>query len=147
MYNFFYNIYKVDYVKGQCFQRDTGHKMIGRIENVTSTNLLAVDLDAYNFEEYKEIRKLFLDRNIIPIEVSSGHGFHILIKIETCTDKGLLNKWLKILSDYNVDVDQHCKIQAGCIGFHFSIMSKVQSMIQWSNQKLWKVNMEYQLIK
>ena len=109
VYNFFYNIYKVDYVKGQCFQRDTGHKMIGRIENVTSTNLLAVDLDAYNFEEYKEIRKLFFDRNIIPIEVSSGHGFHILIKIETCTDKGLLNKWLKILSDYNVDVDQHCK--------------------------------------
>lgn len=109
VYNFFYNIYKVDYVKGQCFQRDTGHKMIGRIENITSTNLLAVDLDAYNFEEYKEIRKLFLDRNIIPIEVSSGHGFHILIKIETCTDKGLLNKWLKILSDYNVDVDQHCK--------------------------------------
>lgn len=109
VYNFFYNIYKVDYVKGQCFQRDTGHQMIGRIENVTSTNLLAVDLDAYDFEEYKEIRKLFLDRGIIPIEVSSGHGFHILIKIETCTDKGLLGKWLKVLSDYNVDVDQHCK--------------------------------------
>lgn len=109
VYNFFYNIYKVDYVKGQCFQRDTGHKMIGRIENVTSTNLLATDLDAYNFEEYKGIRKLFLDRGIIPIEVSSGHGFHILIKIETCTDKGLLDKWLKVLSDYNVNVDQHCK--------------------------------------
>ncbi len=109
VYNFFYNIYKVDYVKGQCFQRDTGHQMIGRIENVTSTNLLAVDLDAYNFEEYKEIRKLFLGRGIIPVEVSSGHGFHILIKIETCTDKGLLGKWLKVLSDYNVDVDQHCK--------------------------------------
>ena len=109
VYNFFYNIYKIDYVKGQCFQRDTGHQMIGRIENVTSTNLLAVDLDAYNFEEYKEIRKLFLDRGIIPVEVSSGHGFHILIKIETCTDKGLLGKWLKVLSDYSVDVDQHCK--------------------------------------
>ena len=109
VYNFFYNIYKVDYVKGQCFQRDTGHQMIGRVENVTSTNLLAADLDAYDFEEYKEIRKLFLDRGIIPIEVSSGHGFHILIKIETCTDKGLLGKWLKVPSDYNVDVDQHCK--------------------------------------
>lgn len=109
VYNFFYNIYKVDYVKGQCFQRDTGYKMIGRIENVTSTNLLAVDLDSYSFEEYKEIRKLFLDRDIIPIEVSSGHGFHILIRIETCTDKELLTKWLKVLSDYNVNVDQHCK--------------------------------------
>lgn len=109
VYNFFYNIYKVDYVKGQCFQRDTGHQMIGRSENITSTNLLAVDLDAYGFEEYKEIRKLFLERGIIPIEVSSGHGFHILIKIETCTDKGLLGKWLKVLSDYSVDVDQHCK--------------------------------------
>lgn len=109
VYNFFYNIYKVDYVKGQCFQRATGYKMIGRIENVTSTNLLAVDLDSYSFEEYKEIRKMFLDRDIIPIEVSSGHGFHILIRIETCTDKGLLTKWLKVLSDYNVNVDQHCK--------------------------------------
>lgn len=108
-YNFFYNIYKVDYVKGQCFQRATGYKMIGRIENVTSTNLLAVDLDSYNFEEYKEIRKIFIDRDIIPIEVSSGHGFHILIRIETCTDKELLTKWLKVLSDYNVNVDQHCK--------------------------------------
>lgn len=109
VYNFFYNIYKVDYVKGQCFQRATGYKMIGRIENVTSTNLLAVDLDSYNFEEYKQIRKLLLDRDIIPMEVSSGHGFHILIKIETCTDKELLDKWLKVLSDYNVDVDKHCK--------------------------------------
>ena len=109
VYNFFYNIYKVDYVKGQCFQRATGYKMIGRIENVTSTNLLAVDLDSYNFEEYKQIRKLLLDRDIIPIEVSSGHGFHILIKIQTCTDNGLLDKWLKVLSDYNVDVDKHCK--------------------------------------
>lgn len=109
VYNFFYNIYKVDYVKGQCFQRATGYKMIGRVENVTSTNLLAADLDAYNFEEYKQIRKLLLDRDIIPIEVSSGHGFHILIKIETCTDNGLLEKWLKVLSDYNVDVDKHCK--------------------------------------
>ena len=83
--------------------------MIGRAENVTSTNLLAIDLDSYSFEEYKEIRKLFLDRGIIPIEVSSGHGFHLLIKIETCTDKGLLAKWLKVMSDYNVNVDQHCK--------------------------------------
>lgn len=108
-YNFFYNIYKVDYVRGQCFQNATGYRMIGRIENVTSTNLLAVDLDSYSFEEYKEIRKLFLDRDIIPIEVSSGHGFHILVKIETCTDKELLAKWLKVLSDYNINVDKHCK--------------------------------------
>ena len=36
------------------FQRDTGHKMIGRIENVTSTNLLAVDLDAYNLKNIKK---------------------------------------------------------------------------------------------
>lgn len=109
VYNLFYNIYKVDCVKGECFRRATGYKMIGRAENVTSTNLLAIDLDSYSFEEYKEIRKLFLDRGIIPIEVSSGHGFHLLIKIETCTDKGLLAKWLKVMSDYNVNVDQHCK--------------------------------------
>lgn len=109
VYNLFYNIYKVDCVKGECFRRATGYKMIGRAENVTSTNLLAVDLDSYSFEEYKEIRKLFLDRGIIPIEVSSGHGFHLLVKIETCTDKGLLVKWLKVMSDYNVNVDQHCK--------------------------------------
>lgn len=109
VYNFFHNIYKMDYVKGQCFQRETGRKMIGRIDNATSTNLLAVDLDAYSFEEYKEIRKLFIEKDIIPIEVSSGHGFHILIKIETCTDSELLAKWLKILSDCGVDVDQHCK--------------------------------------
>lgn len=109
VYNFFYNIYKVDWVKGQCFRQATGHKMIGRIENVTSTNLLAIDLDAYSFEEYKNIRKLFLDRNIIPLEVSSGHGFHLLVKIETCTDAGLLFKWLKVMSDYNVNVDKHCK--------------------------------------
>ncbi len=109
VYNLFYNIYKVDCVKGECFRRATRYKMIGRIENVTSTNLLAIDLDAYSFDEYKEIRKLFLDRGIIPIEISSGHGFHILIKIETCTDKGLLAKWMKVMSDYNVNVDQHCK--------------------------------------
>lgn len=109
VYNFFYNIYKVDYVKGQCFQRETGYKMIGRSDNVTSTNLLAVDLDSYSFEEYKEIRKLFLNKGIIPIEVSSGHGFHVLIKIETCTDKGLLAKWLKVLSDNNINADMHCK--------------------------------------
>lgn len=109
VYNLFYNIYKVDCVKGECFRHATGYKMIGRAENVTSTNLLAVDLDSYSFEEYKEIRKLFLDRGIIPIEVSSGHGFHLLVKIETCTDKGLLAKWLKVMSDYNVNVDQHCK--------------------------------------
>lgn len=109
VYNLFYNIYKVDCVKGECFRRATGYKMIGRAENATSTNLLAVDLDSYSFEEYKEIRKLFLDRGIIPIEVSSGHGFHLLVKIETCTDKGLLAKWLKVMSDYNVNVDQHCK--------------------------------------
>lgn len=109
VYNLFYNIYKVDCVKGACFRCATGYKMIGRAENVTSTNLLAIDLDSYSFEEYKEIRKLFLDRDIIPIEVSSGHGFHLLIKIETCTDKGLLTKWLKVMSDYNVNVDQHCK--------------------------------------
>lgn len=109
VYNLFYNIYKVDCVKGECFRRATGYKMIGRAENTTSTNLLAVDLDSYSFEEYKEIRKLFLDRNIIPIEVSSGHGFHLLVKIESCTDKGLLAKWLQVLSDYNVNVDQHCK--------------------------------------
>lgn len=109
VYNLFYNIYKVDCVKGECFRRATGYKMIGRAENVTSTNLLAIDLDSYSFEKYKEIRKLFLDRGIIPIEVSSGHGFHLLVKIETCTDKGLLAKWLKVMSDYNVNVDQHCK--------------------------------------
>lgn len=109
VYNFFYNIYKVDWVKGQCFRRATGYKMIGRIENVTSTNLLAMDLDAYSFEEYKCIRKLFLDRDIIPLEVSSGHGFHLLVKIETCTDAGLLSKWLQVMSDYNVNVDKHCK--------------------------------------
>lgn len=109
VYNLFYNIYKVDCVKGECFSRATGYKMIGRAENATSTNLLAIDLDSYSFEEYKEIRKLFLDRGIIPIEVSSGHGFHLLIKIETCTDKGLLAKWLKVMSDHNVNVDQHCK--------------------------------------
>lgn len=109
VYNLFYNIYKVDCVKGECFRRATGYKMIGRAENVTSTNLLAIDLDSYNFEEYKQIRKLFLDRDIIPIEVSSGHGFHLLVRIETCADKGLLAKWLKVMSDYNVNVDQHCK--------------------------------------
>lgn len=109
VYNLFYNIYKVDCVKGACFRRATRYKMIGRSENVTSTNLLAIDLDAYSFDEYKNIRKLFPDRGIIPIEVSSGHGFHLLIKIETCTDKGLLAKWLKVMSDYNVNVDQHCK--------------------------------------
>lgn len=109
VYNFFYNIYKVDCVKGECFRRTTGYRMIGRNEDVTSTNLLAIDLDAYSFDEYKEIRKLFLDRGIIPIEVSSGHGFHLLIKIETCTDKELLAKWLKVMSDYNVNIDQHCK--------------------------------------
>lgn len=109
VYNLFYNIYKVDCVKGECFRRATGYKMIGRAENATSTNLLAVDLDSYSFEEYKEVRKLFLDRGIIPIEVSSGHGFHLLVKIETCTDKGLLAKWLKVMSDHNVNVDQHCK--------------------------------------
>ena len=109
VYNLFYNIYKVDCVKGECFRRATGYKMIGRSENVASTNLLAIDLDSYSFEEYKEIRKLFLDRGIIPIEVSTGHGFHLLVRIETCTDKGLLAKWLKVMSDYNVNVDQHCK--------------------------------------
>lgn len=109
VYNLFYNIYKVDCVKGECFRRATGYKMIGRAENATSTNLLAIDLDSYSFEEYKEVRKLFLDRGIIPIEVSSGHGFHLLVKIETCTDKGLLAKWLKVMSDHNVNVDQHCK--------------------------------------
>lgn len=109
VYNLFYNIYKVDCVKGECFRRATGYKMIGRRESVTSTNLLAVDLDAYSFDEYKDIRKLFLDRGIIPIEISSGHGFHLLVKIETCTDKGLLAKWLQVMSDYNINVDQHCK--------------------------------------
>lgn len=109
VYNLFYNIYKVDCVKGECFRRATGYRMIGRIDSVTSTNLLAIDLDSYSFEEYKEIRKLFLDRGIIPIEVSSGHGFHLLVKIKTCTDKGLLAKWLQVMSDYNVNVDWHCK--------------------------------------
>lgn len=109
VYNLFYNIYKVDCVKGECFKCTTGYKMIGRNENVTSTNLLAMDLDAYSFDEYKNIRKLFLNRGIIPIEVSSGHGFHLLVKIETCTDKGLLAKWLQVMSDYNIKVDQHCK--------------------------------------
>jgi len=109
VYNLFYNIYKIDCVKGECFRRTTGYRMIGRNENVTSTNMLAIDLDAYSFNEYKDIRKLFLDRGIIPIEVSSGHGFHLLVRIETCTDKGLLAKWLQVMSDYNVNVDQHCK--------------------------------------
>ncbi len=109
VYNLFYNIYKVDCVKGEGFKRATGYKMIGRRESVTSTNLLAVDLDAYSFDEYKDIRKLFLDRGIIPIEISSGHGFHLLVKIETCNDKGLLAKWLQVMSDYNINVDQHCK--------------------------------------
>lgn len=109
VYNFFYNIYKADCVKGECFRRATGCRMIGRNENVTSTNILAIDLDAYGFDEYKDIRKLFLDRGIIPVEISSGHGFHLLIKIETCTDKNVLARWLRVMADYNIRVDQHCK--------------------------------------
>lgn len=34
---------------------------------------------------------------------------HLQKTIETCTDKGLLAKWLKVMSDYHVNVDQHCK--------------------------------------
>ena len=103
--------------------------MSGRIENVTSTNLLAIDLDAYSFDEYKQIRKLFLDRGIIPIEVPSGHGFQLLVRIETCKDKVLLAKWLKVMSDYNVNVDQHCKDPGRVYRLPFSIISRVQNMI------------------
>lgn len=115
-------------MKGQCFRRATGYKMIGRIENVTSTNLLAMDLDAYSFEEYKCIRKLFLDRDIIPLEVSSGHGFYLLVKIEICTDAGLLSKWLQVMSDYNVNVDKHCKNPGRVYRLPFFTILKVQNM-------------------
>ena len=110
VFNLHYNVFKIHFAKGQRFLRENKKKkMMGCGDCVASTNLLAVDLDAYSFEEYKEIRKLLLDKGIIPIEVSSGHGFHILVRIETCTDKKILAKWLKVLSDCGIIVDNHCK--------------------------------------
>lgn len=126
VYNFFYNIYKVDYIKGLNNTRILRAKMLGRGENVSSTNLLAIDLDAYDFDGYKEIRKTFLDKGIIPVEVASGHGFHILIKIEVCTDKKLLAKWLKVMESCGINVDQHCKDPGRIyrLPYFFNIKSK-----------------------
>ena len=126
VYNFFYNIYKVDYIKGLNNKNMLKGKMLGRGENVSSTNLLAIDLDAYDFDGYKQVRKIFLDKDIIPVEVALGHGFHILIKIDVCTDKKLLAKWLKVMDSCGINVDQHCKDPGRIyrLPYFFNIKSK-----------------------
>lgn len=113
-FNFYYNIYNLDYLKCDYYihtHKKSKYKdpQAGIKENVSSTSLLAADFDDCTFEEYKEIRKAFLDKGIVPIEISSGHGYHILIKIHNKYDINLQEKWTDLLKDNGFNVDTKIK--------------------------------------
>lgn len=111
-FNFYYNIFTLDLVKAYKNKEVKKKKMYAASEVIYSTSILPIDLDNYTLEEYKQIRNFFLDRDIIPIEVFSGHGFHLIIRIEPCLDSKILVKWLYLLSLYGIKGDTHC-VDAG----------------------------------
>ena len=111
-FNFYYNIFTLDLVKAYKNKEAKKKKMYAASEATYSTSILPIDLDHYTLDEYKKIRKFFLDRDIVPIEVSSGHGFHLIIRIEPCLDSKILVKWLYLLSLYGIKGDAHC-VDAG----------------------------------
>lgn len=111
-FNFYYNIFTLDLVKAYKNKEAKKKKMYAASEAIYSTSILPIDLDHYTLDEYKQIRKFFLDRDIVPIEVSSGHGFHLIIRIEPCLDSKILVKWLYLLSLYGIKGDAHC-VDAG----------------------------------
>lgn len=111
-FSLFYKVYNFDYLKCEDIIRREGTKFkkpfVGKKTTTNSTSLLVADLDDCTFEEYKEIRQMFLDRGIIPIEVSSGHGYHILIKIHNRVDKYLLKKFVDLMDKNGIKCDKKC---------------------------------------
>lgn len=112
-FSFFYKTYNFDYIKCEDIIRREGtpykKPFVGKNKNVSSTSILVADLDHCSYEEFKEVRQMFLDREIYPICLSSGHGYHIIVKINNVADPKLLHKFVVLMDKNGIKVDLHCK--------------------------------------
>lgn len=112
-FSFFYKTYNFDYLKVEEIIRKESTPFrvpfVGENKNVSSTSILVADLDHCSYEEFKEVRQMFLDREIYPICLSSGHGYHIIVKIHNVADSKLLHKFVVLMDKNGVKVDLHCK--------------------------------------
>lgn len=113
IYNIWYSCFKFDYndeVKNIEYNNISlnQNKMIGVSKFCSSTNLLIVDIDEYDYSSYLKYKELFKSKGIDTLDVFSGHGYHFLIKIEDCKDKDIYRKWSQLLEEYEVPYDPHC---------------------------------------
>lgn len=112
-FSFFYKTYNFDYLKVEDIIRREStpfrQPFVGENKNVSSTCILVADLDHCSYEEFKEVRQMFLDREIYPICLSSGHGYHIIVKINNVVDSKLLHKFVVLMDKNGIKVDLHCK--------------------------------------
>lgn len=112
-FSFFYKTYNFDYLKvEEIIRRESTpfrQPHVGENANVSSTSILVADLDHCSYEEFKEVRQMFLDREIYPICLSSGHGYHIIVKINNVVDSKLLHKFVVLMDKNGIKVDLHCK--------------------------------------
>lgn len=114
IYNFFYNIYQMniykykDLVKEKLSEGDSVGFM-GNGRDSSYTNILCADFDHTSHEDYLKIKEFFLNRGLETLDVMSGHGYHIIIRLsERCYDKELLLKWINILESYGLKPDHVC---------------------------------------
>lgn len=114
IHNFFYNIYQMNVYKYNDLTEERlaeGDSVgfMGNGHNSSYTNIICADFDHTSHEEYLKIKEFFLNRGLETLDVMSGHGYHIIIRLsERCYDKELLLKWINILESYGLKPDHVC---------------------------------------
>lgn len=80
----------------------------GRIrnENAFCTQILPIDFDDITFEQYLEIKDIFINLDIETIDIWTGHGVQMIILLsEPVYQKDIFEHWTNLLVSKGLDVD------------------------------------------
>jgi hypothetical protein len=110
-YNIFYNTFKISPAKVREWNEEhEKNGFFGKGCNVTATNMVVLDFDGMDFDQYQDLKQFLLDRGLKgTIDIMSGHGYHIVFRIEDCSDKLILFKFIKIFQELGFNSDITCQ--------------------------------------
>lgn len=125
IYNFYYNTYKISIRKAKETYEEKGG-FWGKTCNVSSTDMIIADFDDFTHEQYLELKKDLEKRGLHgTIDVMSGHGYHIIFKLENKSkDQQLLLKMIKILQEAGYNPDIKCQDAARIMRLPFFFNQK-----------------------
>lgn len=106
VYNFYFNIYKISRTAGIERVKERGRGFMASNKTTATTNLISLDFDDIDYDEYLKLKNDLCSRGIYTLDVFSGHGYHIHFIIEDTEDIDLLKKLIKIFKElgYNPDI-------------------------------------------